>query len=217
MAALATSADIVARIGALTASQAARVDALLDDASGLVRQECRFGDTGFETVADDVITLRSTGKVIVLPVRPVTAVSQVAAIGVPPVSDLVLPVGSWVWDGADKIELMPTLDWIINLPAAWSDFSWSGTASYQVTYSHGYSSVPAGIKTLVCNMVARTLTAPSISDLVGEAIGGGDYSWQAQQSVGAMGAGVRLTKGDRDWLERNGYIRTAGTSETPIR
>lgn len=211
---LATVLDCERRIGTLSAAQAARAPALLEDASALVRAETRLK---FARFTDDVIEVRSTGKVIRLPQRPVIDVTQVAAIGVPPSQDLIMPSGTWSFDGIDAIELVGNLGWVINLPEVWSTDDWAGVGSYRVTYSHGHETVPAEIRGLVASMVNRTLTAPSVSDLVSESIGSGDYAWQAQQGVGAMGASVRLTQGDRDKLVSWGYIRGYGTTETVLR
>lgn len=212
--ALATVQDLEARIGTLSASQAARAPALLEDASALVRAETKLN---FAKVINDVVTVRSTGQVIRLPQRPVIDVTQVAAVGTPPVQDLIMPEGSWTFDGIDSIEILGSLGWVINLPEVWSTSDWAGAGSYRVTYSHGSETVPPEIRGLVAHMVNRTLTAPAVSDLVSESIGSGDYAWQAQQSVGAMGASVRLTAGDRQKLISWGYIRPYGTVETPVR
>lgn len=211
---LATPLDLERRIGTLSASQAQRAPALLEDASALVRAETKLK---FSKMVDDVITVRSAGRVIRLPQRPVIDVTEVAAVGIPPTQNLIMPSGTWSFDGIDAIEILGDLGWVINLPEVWSTNDWAGTGTYQVIYSHGYETVPPEIRGLVCHMVNRTLTAPSISDLVSESVGSGDYAWQAQQSVGAMGASVRLTAGDRQKLIEWGYIRNYGTTETVLR
>lgn len=209
---LATIADLEARIGPLTDSQRLRAPALLDDASELVRGECR---QDFVHIEGDTVTLRSTGQTIVLPKRPITEVTSVVAVGIPPAPDLTLPVGSYVFDGIDKILLIGGTGWIVNLAEAWStDHANSSAGTYRVTYSHGATIPPKRIKALVSGMVNRTLTAPAISDLVSESVGQGDYAWQAQQGAGAMGASVRLTAGDRAKLKSWGYLRDYGQTET---
>ncbi len=211
---LATPLDLERRIGTLSAAQAARAPALLEDASALVRAETKLQ---FAKMVDDVVEIRSAGSVIRLPQRPVIDVTQVAAIGIPPTQDLIMPSGTWSFDGIDAIEIQGNLGWVINLPEVWSTNDWAGVGSYRVTYSHGHETVPPEIRGLVASMVNRTLTAPSVSDLVSESIGSGDYAWQAQQGTGAMGASVRLTAGDRAKLVSWGYIREYGTTETVLR
>ncbi|MCP4959663.1 MAG: hypothetical protein GY925_10390 [Actinomycetia bacterium] len=211
---LATVADLEGRVGALTAAQLARAPALLSDASDLIRAETKLD---FTLVEDEVATLRSNGNKITLPKRPVSAVSSVTAVGVPPTSNFLMPVGTWAWDQIDKIEIHSSIGWVINLPEVWAANDWAGSGTYIIVYSHGEAIVPGEIVGLVCGMVNRTLTAPAISELVSESIGSGDYSWQAQQGTGAMGVGVRLTAGDRNMLKRWGYLQVAGTSEMVIR
>lgn len=210
--ALATIADLIARIGPLTSEQSARAPGLLEDASALVSG---FTRQTFVEASDDVQVIRSQGRTITLPQRPVTDVSQVVAVGVPDsTADITLPAGSWAWDGIDRIEILLRHDWIINLSAVWAD--WAGTNSYRVTYSHGYSPPPSAVIAVVCNMVNRVLTAPTLSDgLTQETIG--QYGWQGQQQVGSMGAGVRLNASDRQTLKELGFVRAARTIETPVR
>lgn len=211
---LATINDLERRVGTLSAAQRARAQALLEDASSLIRSETKLN---FTRIDDDVQILPANGRVIHLPKRPVHDVTRVVAVGVPPTQDLVMPQGTWAFDGIDQIEIQTNLGWVINLPEVWSTEDWAGVGTYRVTYSHGSGTVPADIKGLVCYMTNRTLTAPSIAELVSESIGAGDYSWQAQQGTGGMGTGVRLTTGDRDKLISWGYLRPYGTTETVVR
>jgi hypothetical protein len=209
---LATIGDLERRIGALTPAQAARAPALLEDASDLVRAECK---QGFTRVVDDSIVLRVSGPVIALPKRPVVSVASVAMVGES--QDLPLVEGAaWTFDGIDKVILLAGAAWVVNGPESWA-YDAAGEAAYRVVYTHGDLVVPPVIRGLVANMVNRTLTAPAISDMVSQSIGQGDYAWQAQQSSGAMGAAVRLTAGDRAKLESWGYLRSYGQTETRLR
>lgn len=202
MAALATQADLEARIGPLNATQAARVDGLLDDASGYVRD-----DTGhqFELVAADTVVFRPIGAVITLPSRPVTAVTSVVAIARPPAADRTLETSAWAWDGIDKI--------LLNVGELDHQLvgSWMGTNTYRVTYDHGPAAIPAVVKAVVCEMVNRVLTSPSLATgITQETIG--KYGYQLQQSVGTQGTAVRYTDNDKRKLRR--YRKTAGTIQT---
>lgn len=200
MAALATPDDLKARLGRdLTEAEAARAQALLDDASAMIRA---FTGQTFDLVEDDVIVLRIQSGVVRLPQRPVTAVSSVVAVG----GGLGLPdvtVIDWIFDGVDQIRIGEGT-FIINLPAIWwDDDGYPGT--YRVTYSHGYAQVPADVVSIACGMVLRTLTAPTTAGgVTSETIG--SYSYRLDNpDVGLM---VSMTKDDRTALSR--YRRTEG-------
>lgn len=201
MAALATIPDLEARIGTLTPAQNARATALLDDASALIRNHTR---QEFEEATDDVAVVRGIGLVIELPQRPVTAVTAVVAIGSPPSADKPLDANDYSWDGLNKIEISPAVHWL--------DFRGAGT--YRVTYSHGYNPIPDDVIAITCNVVNRVLTAPSLTDgMTQETVG--QYTYQIQQSMGTVGAGVRLLASDKDALRK--YRRTSMTVKTPLR
>lgn len=206
---LATVEDLEARLGRdLTAEEAARADALLADASALIR-----GWTGqdFTLVEGDVITLRPVGTVVRLPQRPVQAVTAVVATGgSEAIPDVPLPAGAWTWDGIDKVDIWPPdTSWLLSLPETWADGALVDT--YRITYAHGWDEVPADVVAVVCAMVLRTLLAPSpIAGMVSERIG--QYNYQLQQSTGSVGATVMMTQADRDALAR--YRRTATTIQT---
>ena len=199
MAALATQADIEARIGTLTAPQAARVAALLDDASAKVRRFCR---QEFSAVASDVVVLAPIGTVIRLPQRPITAVTAVALID----GTTDIPLTGWAWDGAEFLDLAhATTVAGTTTPAT----PVQNTNTYRVTYSHG-GPVPDDVKAIVCAMVARTVTAPTIVDgMVSETIG--QYGYTLQQGGGSQGTAVRLTAGDKQDLIDGGWRRQSAT------
>ena len=122
MVSLATSADLEARLGRdLTDAEATRVDALLADASAMIR--AYTGQT-FALVEDDEVTLRGSGGTIRLPQRPVTAVASVVAIGGDGAPDVT--VIDWIWDGVDLVRVGEG-SFVINLPAVWwDDDGWRG-------------------------------------------------------------------------------------------
>lgn len=206
---LATTADLEARLGRpLLPEEEARVQALLADASALVRAWTR---QQFTLETGDVAILRPIGTIVRLPQRPVQAVSGVVAIGgSPAIPDITLPPGAWTWDGLDKVNVWPPFTrWLLSLPETWTQ-GWPSVNTYQVTYDHGYAQVPPDVVAVVCGMVLRTLLAPSMSaGMVSERIG--QYTYQLQQGVGSSGAMVTMTQPDRDALAR--YRRTAGTSQ----
>jgi hypothetical protein len=130
---------------------------------------------------------------------------------------LTLPAGSWTFDGIDQIVLgSDALAWVVNLPEGWwQDYGEVGT--YRVTYSHAWGAeIPADVTAVVCNMVNRVLTSPSMAEgLTGENIG--QYGYQMSQQMGAMGSGVRVTEADRAVLRAPKYRRGHATIETPVR
>lgn len=207
---LATVEDLEARLGRpLLPEEVARVQALLVDASALVRAWTRQEFT--RTIGDEVV-LRPVGTVVRLPQRPVLAVSGVVAIGgSEAIPDIALPAGSWTWDGLDTVDVWPpSTDWLLSLPETWAD-GWPGPDTYRVTYDHGYAEVPPDVVAVVCAMVLRTLLAPSLSaGMVSERIG--QYTYQLQQGAGSSGATVTMTQPDRDALAR--YRRAAMTIQT---
>lgn len=196
---LATAEDLEARLGRdLTDAETARADALLADASAMVRA---YTGQDFAVTTNDQVTLRGQGGTIRLPQRPVTAVTSVVAIGGDGLPDV--PLVDWIWDGTDQIRVGEG-SFIINLPAVWwDDDGYPGT--FRVTYSHGYAEVPADVVAVVCGMVLRTLTAPTMAGGVrSETIG--PYSYQLDAA--GTGLTVMLTQADRDSLKR--YRRSEG-------
>jgi hypothetical protein len=204
---LASPADLVARLGRdLTSIEAARADALLADASALVRGYTR---QTFDPVEDDVVVLRPVGTLLRLPRQPVTAVTAVAAIGEEPE----VPLSGWQWDGSDLVDIGGLGSIIVNLPDWWYDTP-GGPNTYRVTYSHGYEETPPDVVAVVAAMVLRTLTAPSmVEGLVSsqEQIGQYSHGYQLQQTTGSAGPSVRLTQADKQALDDAGYRRRATT------
>ena len=196
MASLATPQDLQDRLGRpLTDAEAARAQALLTDASAMVRAY-----TGQDfTLATGEQVLRAQAGVVRLPQRPVIAVSSVVAIGGASVPEVT--VVDWVFDGIDQIHLGDG-GCVINLPESWWDDD-GFPDTFRVTYSHGYAAPPADVVAVVCAMVLRTLTAPTTQGgITSETIGA--YSYQLQGAD--TGVAVNLGQPDRDVLAR--YRRT---------
>src|SRR5688500_11157098 len=133
MAALATKADLAARLGRdITCEEDARLDALLADASALIRA---YTGQDFAETTDAEVTLRASGGMIRLPQRPVTSVESVVAIGWQGVPDITLT--DWWWDGLDQIRIGAGT-YVINLPETWWDDEDGYPGTFRVTYSYGY-------------------------------------------------------------------------------
>lgn len=205
MAALANKCDLELRLGrVLSADEGARADALLDDASALVRSYTR---QDFAPPASETVVLRASAGIIRLPKTPVTAVSAVAAVGVVGGSDLAL-VG-WTFDGIDVIDVNGWDSLVVNLPESLYDCS-SLPPTFRVTYAPGYSTVPADVVAVVCAMTMRTLTAPTMSaGVTSETIG----SYSYRMAEGGIGTSVHLGQQDKMVLDR--YRRKADT--VPVR
>ena len=200
MAHLATKADLVPRLGRdITCEEDIRADALLADASALVRA---YTGRDFTLTEDAQVTLRAHGGYIRLPQRPVTAVASVVAIGGNGAPDVTLT--DWWWDGIDLIRIGGG-EYVINLPEQWWDDEDGYPGTFHVTYTHGDAAVPADVVAVVCGMVLRTLTAPtSVGGVTSETIG--PYSYRLESA--GIGTAVSLTDAERAVLAR--YRRTTG-------
>lgn len=203
--ALATSADVVARLGrALNPIESARIDALLDDGSAFIRRYCR---KDFLYHVNDVLKIRMSGGVIKLPYRPVDSVSSVVAksgaIGVPDIN-----VTWYVFDNIDEITVPdPATSGIINLPEFWYDLNWF-SETFEVTYSHGFPAIPQEVVSVLCTAVIAILTAPTqAGGVIGETVGA--YSYRLQRTGGGISAALKdadLTALD-DFRDKYGTIQ----------
>src|SRR5689334_10292990 len=129
MANLASSADVADRLGrTLESGEAARIEALLADASAAVRV---YTGQSF-TLEERTVRVRARTNVVRLTERPVTEVASVTDIDGNDVS--------YRWDGLDEVYLWPLasvrfdLDW----PTCWP-------VVVDVTYTAGPECVPAAI------------------------------------------------------------------------
>ena len=212
---LATTTDLEARLGrSLTPTEATRAAAYLTDISALIRS---YTKQDFTAVTSDVVRLRPVGTAIRLPQRPVTAVNSVMALGWAGIPNIVLPAGSWGWDGIDVIEIAPfTSDIWLNLPTL--ELGEELPDTYEINYDHGEANVPADVVAVACGAVLRVLVAPSLVEgMSAERIG--QYSWQMSQQVdgGSAGVTVRLSEQDKDQLRQAGYgPRRASTVQVEI-
>lgn len=204
---LASPSDLEERLGRpLTAAETARAEALLGDASALVRA---FTGRDFTRTDDETVVVRAQQGEIRLPQRPVIDVTAVVAVGAGGAPDV--PVTGWRWDGIDIIRTAAD-NTVINMPEAWFDEDYeSYPGTYRVTYSHGTDTVPADVVAVVARMALRTLTSPTMAGgVTGETIG--PYSYRTDGS--GVGTAVTMTDDDRKMLELAGYRRKAGMTMT---
>lgn len=199
MEALADVSALEARFRTLTSEETIRANALLADASARVRAWTR---QDFSVATDDQVVLRSDGDGLVLPQRPVISVASVVAVGSNGLPDITL--AGWVFDGLDRVVLAGT-GTVINMPEWFEADRFAG--AYRVTYTHGHDEVPGDVIAVVCAMVLRCLSAPTMfGGVTGETIG--PYSYRMESAGG--GTAVRLTEDDKRDLR--GYRREAGMS-----
>ena len=154
--------DLATRLGVtLTSDQETRADALLADASDIIREEVKRGDLNLET--DETITMRGTSdESIELPSTPVISVSSVTLDGVP------LTEGhDWYVDGNMIVRLPVTRDVILDgisdemaaFPLGTAGFGWP-EQTLEITYTHGYAQIPGKVKTICLEMVTRVWVNP---------------------------------------------------------
>jgi hypothetical protein len=176
---LATPDDIVARLGRnLNQVEAARVDAMLQDGSAIIRRHAR---NTFMYQASDLITMDASDGIIILPGRPIyNVISVVARSGYPTVQNI--PVTWFIFDGIDTVTIPePIHSGIINLPSYWYDVAWY-SHSFDTVYEHGYHSVPSDIRGMLCSAVISELATPTQSaTLQSETIGAYSYSMRRRE------------------------------------
>lgn len=148
---LAQSTDVQNALGRpLTADEQARVGFLLDRASQKIRAWSRLE---FTQQLGDVKVLRIVKSTIRLPQRPVTAVSKVQLIGFDGVLRYPVP---FQWDGLDKILFYADYQ-VLNLPEILLN---ANTTTAEVTYDHGYATIPDDVVDKTVELVIRCLMAP---------------------------------------------------------
>lgn len=158
-AAFASPNDLATWLGIdLTSEEAERADALLTDASNIIREEVKRGDLGL--VTDETITMNgTTDESILLPSTPVVSVSAVTIDGAPLVEG-----SDWYLDG-NMIVRLPATSVILNgidgatFPAITPGFG-SPRQTLQITYTHGYPEIPGKVKTICLGMVVRVWINP---------------------------------------------------------
>jgi hypothetical protein len=191
---LVTVADLAARLGrTLTSAQELQAQALLDDASSVVRAYVRQDITRATTT--DVFTMRRAdpllhrcGGVVTLPQRPVVDVASVSVNGTATADwwqegDEIL-VRAWAWDQPPAAHRAPQVT---------------------VTYTHGWDPVPGDIQAIVMQAANRVMVNPS--GIRSETVGGESVTYL----IPAVGEylGVLLSRTEQKVLDR--YRRTAAS------
>ena len=146
--ALALASDVADRLGRplTVGAETTRTLALLGDASEKVR---KYTGQQFSRVTDDVVLLRINRASVTLPQRPADKPTNIAyADGVG-----VIPTAAWWWGGLDSVDFMPP-PWLGNGPAF---VHLRKPTTVAVTYSHGFTVIPADVLGIVCAMVVRVI------------------------------------------------------------
>lgn len=178
------SVDDLATLTTLAPEEEAAADMLLTAASAAI---IRATGQQFELVTNDDAVLRGTwDRTLVLPQRPVVAVSAVSING------LAVPTGTWLLAGYTLYRgHLP----IFNGPDDWGGdiylTSWGGPMSaVQVTYTHGFAQIPADVAMVCMQAALRALRNPEGD--TGETIG--QYS---HQTAPDHAAGIVLTDAEQ--------------------
>lgn len=207
---IATSDDIVARLGrSLNQVEEARIDALLDDGSAIIRRYCRqdfLSETSMtETYVADAGEIRLSN-------RPVWSVDSVTWRSGNPALLGNLAISWFIFDGIDKITIpSPAQSGIINLPYMWYMTAWYSD-SFDVVYSYGYASPPNEAVAVLCTAIISELSTPTMSaTLASESIG--PYSYSMRRTSGAGLNAALLDAGMATSLKD--FRRPAGT--IPVR
>lgn len=183
-----------------------KAELLLDMATAVIKSWTR---QDIEAVANDEVKLPGTwGTDLELPQWPVTGVSSVAVNG------LAIDVTGWTWNSRQLIRrgfLGPrAFDWPIGVFINESDlndwplqpggiFHWSGpAATIEVTYSHGFATVPGDVRAICLSIAARVFVNPV--GAVMERIGA--YEITYDQTVRNRSAGMALTPEDQQALRK---------------
>lgn len=185
----ATEAELEAYTGTSIATDRARI--LLDMASAAIRAYCRQTFTRTTTTA---VFPGTFGSALVLPERPVTAITLVK------IGDTTLTVDTdYVWDGQHTLHRGTKVDGVLSVNGpdylinGWGDWGGPG-AQVSVTYTHGFAIIPNDIKGVCLALAARTLGSPD--GVNSESVG--SYSVSYSRTGGA----VSLLDEERALLDR---------------
>lgn len=193
MTALATIDDLTDRLGRdVTTLEALRLDRLLTDASAAVRSYTGQQFTEDETT-DRIRVRRSMAR---LPQRPVTEVDTVKDVDSNDVT--------FTWDGQETLYLDPY--WGVAF-----EFTFVPRRVplqlVDVTYTHGYASVPDDIIAVVCSMVGRAFgVSPEMAGTTALSLGDASISYGAAGAAGGIG----MLMDERAVLDR--YRRIGATA-----
>jgi hypothetical protein len=175
----------------LTADEQTRASKLLAIASARVRT---YTGRNFTQVTETVRLRVRDGRVR-LPQSPVTAVSAVA-----------VPAGTAIafsWVAGEVVDCNPGTLNAFELEPFRTRLQW-----VDVTYTHGYTTVPADVVGIVCDIAASALSSPpEESGVQTETLGPFSTSYGSSYP-----GGVRLTQAQRDAL--GSYMTVGATAST---
>ena len=187
--AFATEAELEAYTGVAVATD--RATLLLDTATAAIQAYTR---QTLSQASTTVVLPGTMSERLVLPERPVTAVTAVS------IGDTALTADTdYVWDGAstlirgsrvDGVLSVNGPDWLVN---GWGDWGGPG-AQVEITYTHGFATIPNDIKGVCLALAARSLQSPD--GVNSESVG--TYSVSYSRSGGA----VSLLTEERELLNR---------------
>jgi hypothetical protein len=194
MTAFATADDFAFRIGlTLDVEEQARATALLEQASGEIREE---SDQVIDLVTDDVLVLPgTTDERILLPQRPVVSVSSVELDGVA-ISDWYLTRNTIVRRGTTFVA--NALDDSYSFFGPYRGFG-RESQTLRIVYTHGFAAgaIPERLKNITLEMVARVWVNPS--SLIQENVAGVATTFAPYSSPPR---GLQLTDSERRALRR---------------
>lgn len=150
--------DFANRLGlTLSTAEQDRADSLLTSASGVIQERMR---QQIELVTDDTYTVRSSyDDRVRLPERPVISVSSVVLTLIGGAATYTPPDNTWY---LDRDEIVRTA-WPLAAQYAFAGYQrgWLGPLyQMQVTYTHGFETVPELVKSICMEMVTRVWVNP---------------------------------------------------------
>lgn len=184
----------------LTTAELSRANALITDASVMIRSYTR------RSFVQQQITqmLRSTSNIIKIPQLPVISVDAVALVDY---LGNTYTVPSFGFDGIDQIDL-GYYSSVLNLPEDALSFGsvWSG--SVKLTWTYGYNVVPADVSSVCAQMVSRIFNTPG-SGVVGVQLERvGPFEMRLGGNTPDITGVLRMSQDDKDTLR---YYRSVAT------
>lgn len=172
---LASLQDLEERLGrSLSGTDAARAEALLRDASAAVRRFTR----------QEITRRESTERVAV--VRGHARLSQMPVVSITSVVDLNGVTVSATWESEQIVEVWPIL--VVNGPSETSTSLRCAPPYADVTYVHGFATVPEDVVAVVCQVAGRAFGRPADSaGATSEQIGTYRVTVGAAAAAGALG------------------------------
>ena len=155
----------------------ARAELLLEQASAAIRS---YTNTTFDLMTTAVRTVVAADHAK-LYLRPVITVTSVAKVN----PDLtVAPITGWVFDGIDTIYGLNQMRWITNpfSVATAYPYLYPIPTTAEITYTHGYATVPSDVKAVCVGMAGRVYETPAAGAITMEHIG--DYSYKVAEIRG---------------------------------